>query len=46
MAELAAITDRFPDAEVLIHPSERELVDGVTGDLNEDETDDTTEQPS
>ena len=33
VAELAAITDRFPDAEVLIHPSERELVDGATGEL-------------
>ena len=38
VAELAAIVDRFPDAAVLIHPSERELVDGATGDLNEDET--------
>ena len=38
VAELAAITDRFPDAEVLIHPSERELVDGATGDLAADET--------
>jgi len=33
VAELAAITERFPDAQVLIHPSERELVDGATGDL-------------
>ena len=33
VAELAAITDRFPGAQVLIHPSERELVDGATGDL-------------
>ena len=33
VAELAAVLDRFPDAEVLIHPDERELVDGVTGDL-------------
>src|SRR5688500_9598245 len=38
VAELAAVTDRFPDAEVLIHPSERELVDGATGDLEADET--------
>jgi hydroxyacylglutathione hydrolase len=34
VAELAAVRDRFPDAQVLIHPSERELVDGATGDLN------------
>ncbi len=34
VAELAAVTTRFPDAEVLIHPQERELVDGATGDLN------------
>jgi glyoxylase-like metal-dependent hydrolase (beta-lactamase superfamily II) len=34
VAELAAVRDRFPDAEVLIHPLERELVDGVTGELN------------
>jgi glyoxylase-like metal-dependent hydrolase (beta-lactamase superfamily II) len=33
VAELAAIRDRFPDAQVLIHPSERELVDGATGEL-------------
>ncbi len=38
VAELAAITDRFPGAQVLIHPSERELVDGATGDLEADET--------
>lgn len=34
VAELAAVTTRFPDARVLIHPEERELVDGATGDLN------------
>ena len=34
VAELAAVTTRFPDAEVLIHPQERELVDDATGDLN------------
>jgi hydroxyacylglutathione hydrolase len=34
VAELAAIRDRFPEAQVLIHPDERELVDGATGDLN------------
>jgi hydroxyacylglutathione hydrolase len=33
VAELAAITSRFPDAQVLIHPEERALVDGATGDL-------------
>jgi hydroxyacylglutathione hydrolase len=33
VAELAAVVDRFPGAEVLIHPAERELVDGTTGDL-------------
>ncbi|HZB76558.1 MAG TPA: MBL fold metallo-hydrolase [Solirubrobacteraceae bacterium] len=38
VAELAAITDRFPGAQVLIHPSERELVDGATGDLEADAT--------
>ncbi len=34
VAELAAVTNRFPAAQVLIHPDERELVDGATGDLN------------
>ena len=34
VAELAAVTTRHPDAQVLIHPDERELVDGATGDLN------------
>jgi hydroxyacylglutathione hydrolase len=34
VAELAAVRDRFPDAQVLIHPDERELIDGATGDLN------------
>jgi hydroxyacylglutathione hydrolase len=37
VAELAAVLDRFPDAEVLIHPAERELVDGATGELQPDE---------
>jgi glyoxylase-like metal-dependent hydrolase (beta-lactamase superfamily II) len=36
VAELAAVLDRFPGAEVLIHPAERELVDGATGDLEAD----------
>jgi hydroxyacylglutathione hydrolase len=34
VAELGAVKRRFPQAQVLIHPDERELVDGVTGDLN------------
>jgi hydroxyacylglutathione hydrolase len=34
VAELGAVTSRFPDAQGLIHPDERELVDGATGDLN------------
>jgi hydroxyacylglutathione hydrolase len=34
VAELGAVTRAFPDAQVLIHPGERELVDGATGDLN------------
>lgn len=33
VVELAQVTARHPDAEVLIHPLERELVDGATGDL-------------
>ena len=37
VAELAAVLDRFPDAQVLIHPEERELVDGTTGDLQPDD---------
>jgi hydroxyacylglutathione hydrolase len=36
VAELSAVVDRFPGAEVLIHPAERELVDGATGDLEPD----------
>jgi hydroxyacylglutathione hydrolase len=36
VAELAAVIDRFPGAAVLIHPAERELVDGATGDLEPD----------
>jgi hydroxyacylglutathione hydrolase len=34
VAELGAVKHRFPDAQVLIHPDERELLDGATGDLN------------
>jgi glyoxylase-like metal-dependent hydrolase (beta-lactamase superfamily II) len=34
VAELDAITERFPDVPVLIHPLERELVPGATGDMH------------
>jgi hydroxyacylglutathione hydrolase len=34
VAELDAVTGRWPDAQVLIHPEERSLVPGATGDLN------------
>ena len=33
VAELDAVKRRWPEAEVLIHSSERDLVDGATGDL-------------
>jgi len=33
VAELDAAKERWPGVEVLIHPAERELVDGATGDL-------------
>jgi hydroxyacylglutathione hydrolase len=33
VAELEAVKERWPEAEVLIHPAERELVPGATGDL-------------
>ena len=33
VAELEAAKRRWPDAAVLIHPAERDLVDGATGDL-------------
>ena len=36
VAELDAAKDQWPDAEVLIHPDERELVSGATGDLEPD----------
>ena len=36
VAELDSAKERWPDAEVLIHPAERELVDGATGDLEPD----------
>ena len=35
VAELEAMRRRFPDAQVLIHPSERDLVDGVTGTVED-----------
>src|SRR3954454_15809703 len=37
VAELDAVTARWPGAEVLIHPEERALVDGATGDLRPDD---------
>jgi hydroxyacylglutathione hydrolase len=37
VAELEAITRRWPEAEVLIHPGERDRVDGATGDLHADQ---------
>jgi glyoxylase-like metal-dependent hydrolase (beta-lactamase superfamily II) len=36
VAELAKLTDRWPDLQVLAHPDER--VDGVTGEMAPDET--------
>jgi hydroxyacylglutathione hydrolase len=36
VAELDAVKQRWPDAEVLIHPLERDLVQGATGDLEPD----------
>jgi|tagenome__1003787_1003787.scaffolds.fasta_scaffold20431939_2 hydroxyacylglutathione hydrolase len=36
VAELGRIRERWPDAEVLIHPAERDLVEGATGDLEPD----------
>ena len=35
VAELEAVRRRFPDTQVLIHPAERDLVDGVTGTLDD-----------
>jgi hydroxyacylglutathione hydrolase len=37
VAELEAAKARWPEAEVLIHPDERELVAGATGDLLPDQ---------
>ena len=36
VAELDALKARWPEAQVLIHPAERELVAGATGDLEAD----------
>ena len=33
VAELGALKERWPEAEVLIHPAERDQVPGATGDL-------------
>ena len=33
VAELEAVKEHFPDVPVLIHPLERELVDGATGEM-------------
>jgi glyoxylase-like metal-dependent hydrolase (beta-lactamase superfamily II) len=37
VAELDSLTERWPAAKVLIHPAERSLVDGATGDLEPDQ---------
>ena len=37
VAELDALKQRWPDAEVLIHPDERDAVPGATGDLLPDQ---------
>ncbi len=36
VVELPTIVERYPGIEVLIHPGERDLVEGVTGDLEPD----------
>ena len=38
VSDLAAITDAFPGIEVLIHPSERDLVEGATGTMDAGQT--------
>jgi glyoxylase-like metal-dependent hydrolase (beta-lactamase superfamily II) len=38
VSELSKITDAFPGVEVLIHPSEASLVEGVTGTIEDGET--------
>jgi hydroxyacylglutathione hydrolase len=37
VAELGAAKQRWPEAQVLIHPDERHLVDGATGELRAEE---------
>jgi hydroxyacylglutathione hydrolase len=37
VAELGALKERWPGAQVLIHPAERGLVDGATGDMQPDQ---------
>ena len=37
VAELGRLTERWPDLQVLIHPDERELVQGATGTMTPDE---------
>ena len=37
VAELDALKQRWPDAQVLIHPAERDLVDGATGTMEPDQ---------
>src|SRR5438270_2042519 len=34
VAELAAVRQRHPDAEILIHPLEHDQVEGVTGTMS------------
>jgi hydroxyacylglutathione hydrolase len=38
VSDLPKLLDAFPGVEVLIHPSEADLVDGVTGTIEGDET--------
>src|SRR3712207_1748917 len=38
VSELGKVRERHPDAEVLIHPTERDLVDGVTGTVEGGQT--------
>jgi hydroxyacylglutathione hydrolase len=37
VAELGALKERWPDAQVLIHPAERDLVEGATGTMEADQ---------
>jgi len=38
VSELATLKEAFPDAQVLIHPTEADLVEGVTGTIEDGET--------